>query len=271
MMQIELEWPMGLQHSEAIILTKGEKVELPTVATELVAAGRRIDYLKVKLAEYTTAQIGELAHFLEQNLEKPIFEKEYGEGVIDSEEEIKKALSTPEAILLLALDRKNRAEKPEVVGFLVGMPAIDYGLTYDDLTPESNKPLPKLPQSETYYLHTLGVLPEARNRKVGYNLWNIFQKNIFRRTGKWESLAVLALMQKDGSSFMLRFLDRALNLDKLRSEGRVSEAVIYKFHTKNPEEVQDRLVPVHYLLIDLRGKFEKALTVYPDPSLAYFR
>lgn len=263
MMQTELGLPTELQHTELLAVKAEESLNLPLVATELALSGRRLDYLQVQLNQCLPGQRRELAHFLEEKLEKPIFEREYGPGVIDGEEEILETLNSPDALLLLAVERKPKREDSDAVGFLLGLPAKDYGLTYEDVTPEGNLPLPRLPDEHTYYLHTLGVLPEARNRKVGFNLWNIFRESIFNRLSKWESLAVLALMQKDGSSYMLRLFDRALDLERLRREGRVSEAIVRKFYSSDHLEVQDRLVPIHYLLIDLRGKFETALTVYP--------
>lgn len=234
----------------------------PQISTEIIRSGRQIDYAEVKLTDCSPEQLADLVRFITENLERPIFEDTYGPGIADGEDDIREALETREAILLLALDRKGA--KPDAVGYLIGVPAGHYADWSNNVLTDKAENL-QLPDNHTFYLHTLAVTPEARNRKVAYNLWNIFRRKNFPPLGKWQNLALFAMRQKDGSSYMLKFLDRTLDLSRLRSEGRVSETVVTKFIDEE-NILRDRLVPAHYVMINLKGKFETALAIYPGPK-----
>ncbi len=262
MASLEIEIPQVLLGSvQTMELTQADiDPAFPQVATEIRRVGRQIDYVEVNLTDCSTGQLTDLIKFIADNLEKPIFENTYGPGVADGEDDIREALETPESILLMALDRKS--SKPDVAGYLIGIPAHHYADWPNNVTTDNAENI-QLPDEHTFYLHTLAVTPEARNRKVAYNLWNIFRRKVFPPLGKWQSLALFAMRQKDGNSYMLKFLDRALNLSRLKTEGRLSETVVTKFIDEK-NILRDRLVPAHYVKIDLRGKFETALTIYPE-------
>ncbi len=238
---------------------------LPLEPSDLRVTGRRINYYDVSLRVCTSEHTAELVSVLSE-VETRAFESEFGSGTADTPEELQFVLEQPDAVLYLAVDRGDDVKSPKVVGLLCGIPASAYALERHHVTDDTGQ-VHALPSSDTFYLHTLAVLPEDRNRKVGYNLWKLFQKEVFPPYGKWKSLALFAAFRKqDSQAYLNRLLEREFQLTDPKEQWRILSKGDIRTYLDEYGTRQNRLIPVCYILLDMRGKYEKDLMVISSIS-----
>lgn len=251
---------LSLENFQSLPLREVQSIHLSVQPSELRLSGSRIDYYEVKLDQCNDDHIRDLGVMVHK-IDTVAFESEFGPGTADAPEEIQSILAKEEAVLLLAIDRGDAAKQPGLVGFLCGIPAASYGLEEVHLTQDDGTVMVP-PSADAFYLHTIAVLPEDRNRKVGYNLWKLFQKKIFPPYGKWKSLALFAAFRKqDNQAYLLRLLERELQFAQAKEQWRILSKGDIRTYVDEQGTRQNRLIPVCYILLDMRGRHEKDLVV----------
>lgn len=187
----------------------------------LISTHGTLGYYHIRLESATREEIFQYAEFISVMF-KPMFSEQFGVDEIDTAEEISDFLSKRDAVVLFVWDGDPMNASSRPVGFLTGMPGVLYGIEPEYITDDDGYTLPP-PREDTFYLDTIGVLSAYRRRKVGFNLWNMFRKQIFTQDTPWKSFCTFII--NDSFARLLK-KDQWLRWEDRGQAGMVCEGII---------------------------------------------
>lgn len=183
-----------------------------------------IDYYFPLLGQATREQQAGLRDLILTQVENPVF-LPFGDDVPWSPEGFdRNILSTSQAIIILAMRRKQNGAEPSLIGYACGTGAWDQEIHASDfVTIDTGARLP-IPNRGTFINDTIGVLVPYQHKGIGKDLFNHRLNGSFKSSLQWQSLCTFILPGAD-SMYLLEH-NEYLHVSALRRHGLVQEGCV---------------------------------------------